>query len=182
MARIQGEAALALWTEHNCTARLKHQDLKQPRVPWDISFWPAQLHNFLPLRSKQSPAISCCPSVHTYSTNWSKSVMSQHPLASFGLLHTFKNVRLRIPDPASSFHNAKHHPSHTYPSPLPLLISHCPYCHQSKFYLLEATKSSTSPQHPSRAKCFPVLLSLQPNRWTPTRSCTWHLPKEVVLE
>lgn len=59
---------------------------------------------------------------------------------------------LQIPDPASSFHNVKDHPSHTYPSPLPLLVKfHCPYCHQSKFYLLEAMKSSTSSQHLSRA-------------------------------
>lgn len=181
MAGIQSGAALELSTEYSRTAGLKHQDLEQARVPWDISFWPLQLHNFLPLRLKQPSDFLL--SFHTYSTDWSKSVMSQHPLASFGLLHTFKNVRLRIPDPASSFHDAKYHPSHTYPSPLPLLVKfHCPYCHQSGFYLLEAMKSSTPSQHPSRANCFPVLLSLQPSRWAPARSSTWRLPQEVLQE
>lgn len=106
MVGIQSEAALELWTEYSCATRLKQHDLEQARVPWDISFWPVRLHNFLPLRLKQTPVISCCPSVHTYSTNWSKSVMSQHPLTSFGLLHTFKNVRLWIPDSAASFHGS----------------------------------------------------------------------------
>ena len=89
-AGIQSEAALELSMEYSSTARLQHQDLEQARMPWDISFWPARLHNFLPLRLKKSPVISCCPSVRTYSTNWIKSVTSQHPLASFGLLHTSK--------------------------------------------------------------------------------------------
>lgn len=129
MAGIQSKVALKLWTRNSRTARLQHQDLEQARL------LRVTIPSSPPVKTKPCLwllAVHLISAVHTYFVNWSKSVMSQHPLASFGFFLTFKNVKLWIPDPASSFQNAKYHPSHTNTSPFPLLVKlHCPYWHQN---------------------------------------------------
>lgn len=116
MAVIQSKVALKLWTENSCTAKLQNQDLEQARVPW-LTIPLAVFCLFSLNKTWWFLAVLLISAVHTYFVNWSKSVMSQHPLASFGFFPTFKNVRLWIPDPASSFQNAKYHTSHTHFSP-----------------------------------------------------------------
>lgn len=70
------------------------------------------------------------------------------PTSFRGLLRMLMNVRLYKFQASLLPSTMQKLPCRTHPSPLPLVKFHCPYCCQSKFYLHEARKSSSSPQHP----------------------------------